>query len=92
MAINTNSDGVWKWVAALLLAVMLAGAPGIVQAIRAPSKDQVELIQERQQVVLQRLAAQETQIEFLILSLARFEELAKQQEQRLETHIENHGR
>ena len=50
-------NGVWKWVAAVLVAVMLAGAPSIVQAIKAPSQEEVDIIRERQNVVLQRLAA-----------------------------------
>ena len=52
-----GNGGVWKWVAAILVAVMLAGAPSIFQAINAPSQEEVELIRERQNTVLQRLAA-----------------------------------
>jgi uncharacterized protein YpmS len=54
--------GVWKWIAAILVAVMLAGAPAIVQAVRAPSQAEVDLIRERQNTVLQRLAAIDVQI------------------------------
>jgi len=50
-------NGVWKWVAAVLVAVILAGAPGMVQAIKAPSQEEVNIIRERQNIVLQRLAA-----------------------------------
>lgn len=56
-------NGVWKWVAAVLVAVMLAGAPAIIQAIKAPSRDEVNLIRERQNTVLQRLAVIETEIQ-----------------------------
>ena len=49
-------NGVWKWIAAILIAIMLAGAPSIVQAIKAPSQEEVDIIRERQNIVLQRLA------------------------------------
>jgi hypothetical protein len=58
-----NGEGVWKWVAAILVAIMLAGAPSIVQAIKAPSQDEVDLIHERQNLVLQRLAVLESQFQ-----------------------------
>jgi hypothetical protein len=56
------ANGVWKWIAALLAAVMLAGAPGFVHAIQSPTQAEVDLIRERQQQVLQRLAVIEVQI------------------------------
>jgi hypothetical protein len=52
-------------VAALLSAILLAGAPGILFAFRAPTRDEVDLIRERQQIVLQRLAVLEAQNEEL---------------------------
>lgn len=56
------NNGVWKWITAVLVAIMLAGAPSIIQAIKAPSQEEVDFIRERQNVVLQRLAVLETQI------------------------------
>jgi uncharacterized protein YpmS len=50
-------NGIWKWIAAILIAIMLAGAPSIIQAIKAPTQEEVDIIRERQNLVLQRLAA-----------------------------------
>jgi hypothetical protein len=50
-------NGIWKWIAAILIAIMLAGAPSIVQAIKAPSQAEVDIIRERQNLILQRLTA-----------------------------------
>lgn len=56
----STGDNFWKWIAAVLMAILLTGAPpyvGLAWALlRAPSKDDVSLIRERQQIVLQRLA------------------------------------
>jgi hypothetical protein len=49
-------NGIWKWIAAILIAIMLAGAPSIIQAIKAPTQEEVDIIRERQNLVLQRLA------------------------------------
>lgn len=57
-----SSNGVWKWVAAIVVAIMLAGAPGVVQALKAPSQEEVDFIRERQVQVLIRLAAIDQQI------------------------------
>lgn len=58
-----GNGGVWKWIAAILVAIMLAGAPSIVQAIKSPSQEEVDLIRERQNTVLQRLAVLESQLQ-----------------------------
>ena len=55
-------NGVWKWIAGILIAIMLAGLPGVIQTFRAPSRAQIELIVERQNMVLQRLAVLEVQM------------------------------
>jgi hypothetical protein len=55
-------NGVWKWISGILIAIMLAGLPGVVQTFRAPSRAQIEAIQERQNMVLQRLAVLEVQM------------------------------
>lgn len=62
MAESGTANGVWKWVSALLAAIMLAGAPGYVQAIRAPSQSEVDVIRERQIDVLVRLSQIDEQI------------------------------
>lgn len=59
---NDNNGSFWKWISALLATILLAGSPGIVYALRSPSPDQVNVIQERQQNVLQRLAVAENEI------------------------------
>lgn len=45
----------WRWVAATLIVLLLAGAPGYVHLYMGPTKEQVDRIGERQQDVLQRL-------------------------------------
>ncbi len=76
-----NGANVWRWIAALLAAIMLAGSPGIVFALRAPTPEQVEIIRDRQQLILQHLATIDAQltglnrdIEDLRLELRRHEE------------------
>lgn len=56
-------NGIWKWIAAILVAILIAGAPGLVQAIKAPSQEEVDLIRERQVQVLIRLAAIDEQLQ-----------------------------
>ncbi len=60
-----NSNGVWKWIAALLLTVMLAGSPAIWLAITAPTATEVDLIRERQQLVLQQIPVLNSEISAL---------------------------
>ena len=85
-------NGVWKWIAAILIAIMLAGAPSIVQAIKAPSQAEVDIIRERQNVVLQRLAgidiidAQNREL------LHENQELLLQIQQELQEHQQERGR
>jgi hypothetical protein len=47
----------WKWVAASMLLIMLAGAPSYIELLRGPTTGEVAIIRERQDSVLQRLAA-----------------------------------
>lgn len=51
-----SPNGIWKWIAAILIAIILAGAPGMIQAIKAPTREEVEEIRDQQSVILQRLA------------------------------------
>ena len=60
---SIHTNGVWKWIAAICIAVMLAGAPSIIQAIKAPSQEEVDLIRERQVQVLIRLASIDEQLQ-----------------------------
>lgn len=64
---------VWRWVAAIIAAAMIAGAPGYIGLLNAPSKEdldshidnlsvQIEIIRDRQQTVLQRLAVVESEL------------------------------
>jgi hypothetical protein len=76
-------NGVWKWLAALLAAILLAGLPGIIQLYRAPTKAEVEFIRERQNQVLVRLAQIDERITInreLILEIKRELELHQQQQ------------
>lgn len=58
-----NGNGVWKWVAALLATILLAGLPGYVRLyVTSPTKGEVSLIRDRQDSVLQRLAAIEQRL------------------------------
>lgn len=77
------ANGVWKWVAALLVAIMLAGIPGIVQAYRSATKEEMEIIRERQNQVLIRLAQIDERLEnnrALVLELQRLLELHREQD------------
>jgi len=52
------SNGIWKWLAALLAATMLGGLPGYINLyLNSPTRSEVAVIRDRQDVVLQRLAA-----------------------------------
>jgi hypothetical protein len=55
-------NGLWKWIAAILAAIMLAGLPGYIQLLRAPSTADFVLVRERQNDVLQRLAVIEARV------------------------------
>lgn len=79
-----HTNGIWKWIAAILIAILLAGAPGIVQAIKAPSQEEVEIIRERQVQILIRLAAIDQQI-------ATAEELILDLQQELRRHEQSTG-
>ena len=55
--------GFWKWVTALLAAVMLGGLPGYIHLyVDSPKRGEVDFIRERQETVLQRLVVLELQI------------------------------
>ena len=85
-------NGVWKWIAAILIAIMLAGAPSIVQAIKAPSQAEVDIIRERQNVVLQRLAGIDIYIVQNRELLHENQELLLQIQQELQEHQQERGR
>lgn len=59
------ANGVWKWIAALLATVLIAGTPAIIQTLRAPSSSDVQQIRDRQLEVLVRLATIEAQLDEL---------------------------
>ena len=50
------NGGVWKWIAAILVTVLIAGAPAIVQAVRSPTREDVDEVRERQVESLIHLA------------------------------------
>ena len=56
------SGDFWKWVSAVLIAIMLAGLPAIVQAVRAPTNDDVAEIREGQVQILIRITALEARL------------------------------
>jgi len=84
-------NGVWKWVAAVLVAVMLAGAPSIVQAIKAPSKEEVNIIRERQQQVLLRLGVMEERERAQLALLQENQYLLKALRAELARHQSSNG-
>ena len=57
-----EGSAVWKWIAAILVTILIAGAPGIIQAVRSPTRDEVEFIRERQVQVLIHLGELDQQI------------------------------
>lgn len=73
-------NGLWKWLCAILVAIMLAGAPGIVQAVRAPTAEEVNIIRERQYQVLQRLAVVEEKLQANQLLLAELQKELREHE------------
>lgn len=58
-----EANGVWKWITAIVVTAMLAGAPGYIIAIRSPSQAEVALIRDRQIDILQRLAVVERRLD-----------------------------
>ena len=56
------NGGVWKWIAAILVTVLIAGAPAIVQAVRSPTRDDVDVIRDRQVQVLIHLGELDQQV------------------------------
>ena len=53
---GTGSKTGW-WIAGVLAALMIGGAGTFYANLKSPSQAQVDRIEERQQIVLQRLAA-----------------------------------
>ena len=84
-------EGVWKWIAAILAAILLSGMPGLVYAIRTPSSAEVEVIRDRQQIVLQRLAAIEVRLNSLETQLSALYLEQARQSDKLNAHIEKQG-
>lgn len=61
-----NGNGVWKWIAITLVAFMLGGLPGyLYQYLHAPSKEEVSIIREQQQLMQETLIRMEADIEHL---------------------------
>ena len=84
-------NGIWKWVAAILVAIILAGAPGMVQAIKAPSKEEVNIIRERQQQVLLRLGVMEERERSQLALLQENQYLLKALRAELARHQSSNG-
>lgn len=74
-------NGVWKWIAALLAAIMLAGLPGIIQSYRTPTKAEVDFIRERQNQVLVRLAQLDERVLNNSLMLSELQRRLEQHQQ-----------
>jgi uncharacterized protein YpmS len=75
-------NGYWKWVAAILISIMLAGSPAIILAIRAPTAEEVNIIRERQNQVLQRLAVLEERVETNQVLIIELQQLLREHEQK----------
>lgn len=67
---NAEDSDVWKWVAGilatLLTALLLSAIPALLFVLHTPSRNEVDLIRDRQQTVLQRLAADDVLIASLV--------------------------
>lgn len=74
-----SGNGVWKWIAAILVAILLSGLPGYINLLiyqqNTPSKADLGIIADRQQNVLQRLAVVESKLDE---AHAKLEEINKQ--------------
>ena len=86
-AARDANGGVWKWLAAILAAVILAGLPGLIYATRAPTAAEVDLIRERQQLVLQRLAVIEQRLDNIDKSLQSLYEEHARLSAKLDDHV-----
>jgi uncharacterized protein YpmS len=75
-------NGYWKWVAAILISIMLAGSPAIILAIQAPTSEEVNIIRERQNQVLQRLAVLEERVETNQVLIIELQQLLREHEQK----------
>ena len=81
---QTDGGGLWKWVAAMLSAILLAGAPGMVYALKTPSSEEVKIIRERQDDVRIRLAIVEAQLKENAV-------LIQQLREEIREHVNNDG-
>ena len=85
-----EGTAVWRWVAAIVVAAMLAGAPGYINVVRSPSRDDLAEISDRQQIVLQRLAAIDAQIADDNVERDDLQDLIVQIQRDLSGHIVGH--
>jgi hypothetical protein len=78
MSANETPGGVWKWVAAILVTILLTGSPSVLYALRTWGlRDDVHEIRERQDDVRLRLTAVEVQAQLMLAEIDRLrEELA----------------
>jgi len=74
---DERSAGVWKWIAAILVTILIAGAPAIIQAVRSPTRGEVDYIRERQVQVLIHLGELDQQVLALQDLIRDLRELAR---------------
>jgi len=73
-----NGNGVWKWVATtgavFTVAIFTMGAGWFYDTRGQVSRSEFQVVQERQQIVLQRLAVVESQLNTILDELRRHEQ------------------
>lgn len=84
MHMPADVSAVWKWVAAILATILLAGAPGMVYALKSPSQADVKLIRDRQDDVRIRLSVVEAQLRENALVLQQLRD-------EIQTHVRTEG-
>lgn len=78
LAQANGQASVWRWVSVVLVATMLAGAPGYIELVRgSPSRSDLDTVRDRQQIVLQRLARIDVLIAELRSELQQHERTSK---------------
>jgi peptidoglycan hydrolase CwlO-like protein len=88
LAVNGNGVGLWKWLAGILCAILLAGVPGLVYAIQAPSKDDWQEINDEQQ----KLNVQVQVLQAQLMTLQMQYEKATEQLERLNDELAAHAK
>jgi septal ring factor EnvC (AmiA/AmiB activator) len=83
----SNSNGqLWKWVAGILAALLIAGVPSYLALLRAPSAEEIADFRREQQMLSERLAVVETQLAAQQEQLDQINEAIAQARAELQEH------